>query len=214
MRSAFVAGLLLAALLPTPALAQSGAAGSAGSAPSEDRPAAKLREVERGLSVGVEGGGLLFFKPKGTDSGLSFGRSLGISLGVDLSEAFSLGVVAMGINVDAPSDLQGTGSAQPPRKGDFTPFIFGGELKVALLAQPDPNGVKRLFVYLKGGAGTAFISPKDFYPGNDVVAFAGGGIEYFTHLRHFSIGIEADLIMGFNYLGAGTMVSPSLRYTF
>jgi hypothetical protein len=98
--------------------------------------------------------------------------------------------------------------------GDFSSLILGATAKVFLLGVPDDNGVKRLFGYVRGGVGLAVIGPKNFYPGSDVVILAGAGLEYFTRLRHLSVGLDADFVMGVSYLGPGLMLSPNLRYTF
>ena len=37
---------------------------------------------------------------------------------------------------------------------------------------------------------------------------------YFTHLRHFSVGIEADATFGVTNKGLGVMLQPIVRYSF
>ena len=44
--------------------------------------------------------------------------------------------------------------------------------------------------------------------------FAGPGIEYFTRLRHFSIGLEATGSYLVNTGTIGFSVSPNLRFAF
>jgi hypothetical protein len=203
--------LCLAVALLSPVAARSAARESA--APIEDRPGLKLNEVERGFFFGAEGGGLFLFGPKASKgSALTLGRTMGLSVGGDIANVVALSVLVLGTHSDTPQGFESSGASN--MKGDFSTLILGAMAKVYLPGIQDQNGIQRVFVYLRGGAGTAFIGPKSFYPGNDFVLFGGGGIEYFTHLRHFSIGIDADFLVGVSYLGAGLMLSPNLRYTF
>ncbi len=210
MRTTLVSLLMTVLLAPVAARAASTAESAA---PLEDRPALKVREVERGLFFGAEGGGLFLFKPTAASgSGFSAGRALGISMGSDLGELASLSLMVLGTQSDTPAAFVSSGSTR--MAGDFSTLILGATAKLFLLGARDDNGVKRFFGYVRGGAGLAIIGPKNFYPGNDVVILAGAGLEYFTRLRHISVGIDADFIMGVSYLGPGLMVSPNLRYTF
>ena len=43
---------------------------------------------------------------------------------------------------------------------------------------------------------------------------AGPGIEYFTKLRHFSIGAAADVVYATKAGAVGFAVYPTVRYTF
>jgi hypothetical protein len=44
---------------------------------------------------------------------------------------------------------------------------------------------------------------------------AGGpGVEYYTRLRHFSIGLAADALYALKAKAAGYAVYPTIRYTF
>ena len=64
------------------------------------------------------------------------------------------------------------------------------------------------------GGGFVLYQPKSLLPGADVLVFAGPGIEYFTRLRHFSIGFEADFIFMALSQSFGFTVTPMLRYAF
>lgn len=207
----FTVALALAVVAFSPLGARAAEAESA--APIEDRPALKLNEVERGFFFGAEGGGLFLFSPKATkNSGFAPGRIMGLSVGGDLGNYVALSLFALGTHSDTPAGFVSTGATQ--MGGDFSTLIVGAMAKVYLLQVPDDNGVRRVLGYLRGGAGSAFVGPKGFYASNDVVILGGAGVEYFTHLRHFSLGIDADFVMGLSHLGAGLMISPNLRYTF
>jgi hypothetical protein len=208
----------LAAVLFCPLGARAGVAAKS-AAPVEDRPVPKLNEVERGFFLGAEGGGLFLFSPSASqNSGLSPGRIMGLSIGGDLGSYVALSLFVLGTHSDTPAgfispdDTANTNRA--PMSGDFSTLIVGAMAKAYVLQVSDDNGVKRLLGYLRGGAGSAFISPKNFYASNDVVILGGAGVEYFTHLRHFSLGIDVDFVMGLSHLGAGVMIAPNLRYTF
>jgi len=85
----------------------------------------------------------------------------------------------------------------------------------------DSQGVQRSWIYVKAGAGWAFFEPGALFTTTPATssyssfyAFAGVGFQYYTHLRHFSIGIEVDA----DYLGKskswGFLVTPNIRYAF
>ncbi len=216
----FSVAVALAALVLAPVAARASAELES-AAPVEDRPALKVNEVERGFFVGVEGGGFFLFSPTASkNSGFAPGRITGLSMGGDLGPYLALSLFALGTNSNTPAGFVSTGPTQTSGglstglSGDFSTLIVGAMAKLYLLQVPDDNGVKRLLGYVRGGAGSAFIGPKDFYSSNDVVILGGAGIEYFTHLRHFSVGVDADFVMGLSHLGPGLMVSPNLRYTF
>ncbi len=203
MRHLALASLL--ALLPAAAAAQE-------STPTEDRPALRMNEVERGIFFGAEAGGLLLFGPASRDGsgGMCEGRSAGITLGVDFGELFSVAALVMGTTVDAPAGYSGPGNL----RGDFSALTLGAMAKVSPYGVPDANGVKRLFVYARAGGGLSLMGPANFFPSNDILVFAGAGLEYFNHLRHFSVGLSADFVLGLNNLKAGLQLAPALRYTF
>ena len=49
---------------------------------------------------------------------------------------------------------------------------------------------------------------------NDVLAQGGVGLEYFTRLRHFSLGVMVDGLYFTDAKASGLSVVPTLRYTF
>ncbi len=202
--------LVLVSMLPSVLWAQTNVPGSTANG---DRPRMQYSEVEQGIYTSIEFGGLFLFSPKAkSGSGFSPGRSMGLSVGTDISEFISVGALLISAQTDTPSDFVSSGKHST--KGDFSSFLMGGIVKANLFKQADSNGIKRFFITARLGGGYALLSPKGFYPANDAVVLAGMGIEYYTHLRHFSIGIQTDYVRGFSYLGSGIMISPLLRYTF
>lgn len=206
MRTRLVA-VALSCLLPTAALAQDAAA------PIEDRPALKLNEVEHGIFLGVEAGGLFLFSPKATSGGgFSPGRSFAFTAGGDIGDIVSLGLLVMGSNVSTPSGFTSDGPAG--LTGSFSALTLGAIAKVSPFGFKDSNEVKRTYVYARVGGGYTLIGPKDFYKDGDITILGGLGVEYFTHLRHFSLGLTVDFYYGINHMGAGLLLTPNLRYTF
>ena len=185
-------------------------------APIEDRPASKLTEVEHGVFVGAEAGAYLLFSPDGANSGFSPGRSVGITIGTDVGERASIGLLVMGVNVDTPATYAGPNPQADGStlRGDFSGLVLGALGKFAFWARPDDNGVNRSFAYVRGGVGLSLMSPARMFTGPDILVIVGPGYEVFTHLRHFSVGIEADFLFGVRNMKAGLMLNPSLRYTF
>ncbi|HCF58257.1 MAG TPA: hypothetical protein DFS52_09730 [Myxococcales bacterium] len=206
MRPLLAASLCLALLVPGVARAQGEAA-----APLEDKPAVQLNEVERGLFFGAQAGAVLLFGPGAQQgSGLSMGQSLGVTVGVDIGELLSVGLLVLGSHIDTPPGF----TAESGMRGDFSTLTIGALARVNLFGSPDSNGIKRLFVDVHAGGGLGLMGPKNIYPSSDIVVLGGTGLQYFTHLRHFSIGLDADFLFGVSNMGPGAMLSPYLRYTF
>ena len=60
----------------------------------------------------------------------------------------------------------------------------------------------------------SLMGPKDIYESIDILARVGIGFEYFTRLRHFSLGVDLDFVYGIKNLGAGVQIMPQMKYTF
>lgn len=198
----------LALLLPALALAQD-------SAPQlqDDPRAARFKDVERGFFVAFEAGylGMLDtptadvekFPLAGESGGSGGGLLVGLLLGVDLGSRLSVALYAQGGNVEAN-----------PNYGAFDLYSGGLDVKLALIGRRDRNDWERLFVYVHARGGYARTRPAGLF-GTDEVVFAGGpGVEYFTRLRHFSVGLGADFVRAANAGANGFAVYPSVRYTF
>jgi hypothetical protein len=215
------AGLLI--LLPTLALAQSAA--SRGTA---EKAVVPPSEIEHGFHIGLSGGGQLIFNPPaGPDSAkyLVGGQQVQLHLGFDLGERVSLGLFAYSGSARAGSDYTGTGRVvrtdqagntinAPVASGDFTTFSAGATGKVNIVGFADAQDVKRTWIYVRVGAGFTLYYPRALIPGFDVMIFAGPGVEYFTKLRHFSIGLEVTPIFQVITQAFGLAITPNLRFTF
>ena len=209
MRTVLATLCCLWCLFPGVALAQDAAA------PLEDRPGVKVNEVEHGIFFGVEAGGLFLFGPKAAPNaktGFSPGGGFAFTLGGDIGDFLSIGLLVMGNTVNTPNGFASDGPSN--MKGSFTALTLGGIVKVSPFGFKDSNDVKRAFVYARVGGGYSLMGPNNFYKDGDITVLGGVGLEYFTHLRHFSIGLTVDFFYGIQHMGAGLMLTPNLRYTF
>lgn len=178
-----------------------------------------LREVERGVWVGSSVGAVYYFDLPGEGAASSAGSLIGLEVGVDLGRDLQLGVVVWGQSVGAPADYLGItdDSLDPKRsRGDFQTMMLGGMLRYSFLRLSDENGIDRTFFYARVAGGPTLSRPIGIVDEQGFFALAGLGVEYFTRLRHFSIGLEIDGIGLLGDLGDafGAAILPHVKYTF
>jgi hypothetical protein len=173
------------------------------------------RDVERGLYLRGAAGPFFLANPPttpGKPNPFSSGQFAQIELGYDFNEYFSAGLFMMAsANQESSSYIGKSGGIV---QGDFFTLVPGVAVRASFVGFADSNNVKRTWLYLRGGAGYAKFYPTALLPDSDVLLFVGPGIEYFTHLRHFSIGLEVSgtyLAKGKTY---GFAIAPNLRYAF
>jgi hypothetical protein len=118
----------------------------------------------------------------------------------------------MGQTVNTPNGFISDGPTN--MRGSFTALTLGAIAKVSPFGFKDANDVKRAYVYARLGGGYTLLGPSNFYKDGDISILGGVGIEYFTHLRHFSLGLTLDFFYGIQHMGPGLMLTPNLRYTF
>lgn len=208
IRRKIVAALLLALAAP--------AAWAQEAAPrlEEDPRAARFKDVERGLFVGFEVGGFGFFKTPtadpikhayaGTGGGLSTGAVLGINVGYDITPRLAVALFAEGASQNA-RDVD---------YGAFSLYAGGVDLRFSFWSLKDRNGWDRLFAYAHARAGVGRTWPKGLFGDSEQVGQFGVGAEYFTRLRHFSVGLAADAVYAKTAGALGFAVYPTVRYTF
>ena len=219
MRPTLLLGVaLLGAIVPTTALAQSQAPGAAPLLEKE----APVDEVERGFCLGVDVGiSYLAGLPAAanTPSPSSWGFMLRLEAGYDIGRYVTVALFGAFAAYSAGSDY--IGFSNGVASGAFTQLIPGLDARFNLLGFADSQGVQRTWLYLKVGAGWAFFQPTALFTPTPATssysalyAFAGVGVQYYTHLRHFSIGLEVDG----TFLGKsnewGFQVTPNIRYAF
>jgi hypothetical protein len=180
----------------------------------QEKPRA-LNEVEHGFNTGGQFG-VLFLDAPGTNGGLAVGTVAGVSVGFDITSWIGIELFLLSGAVVAPNEYAGLSGGTVT--GDFTVFLPGGEVKVHVPLGSDSNGVNRLYLDLGAGLGALFPRPTDLIVKGPLTAGKGDlGIEYFTHLRHLSLGLRVD---GFiapvpsSSSLAAFGISPFIRYSF
>jgi hypothetical protein len=128
---------------------------------------------------------------------------MGAHVGYDVTEQVALSIFALGANAQAGSSY-----------GAFDLGVIGGDLRFAFPGSRDRNGVERLHFYLHARGGWVVTRPAGLFGSNDLLVAGGPGVEYFTRLRHFSLGLAADGLWLTRAGVAGISIAPSVRYTF
>src|SRR5437773_4578275 len=185
----------------------------------KDKEQVTPNEIEHGAFMRVDAGPFLMVNPPGTTQtngapASSLGQQAMVQVGFDIGDRFSIGAFVMSTNNREGSDYVGLSNPKGSASGDFAALIPGGNIKANLVGFNDAQDVKRTWVYVRGGAGFAIFSPHTLLPNSDILIFGGAGIEYFTRLRHFSIGIEADVAFFLPDAALAFSLSPNLRYAF
>jgi hypothetical protein len=194
---------------------------------SKDKEALTFEEIERGLYFGFAGGINYIFNPP-ADSGprpLTSGEMVELEVGTDIGSRLALSVFVRGSyqgvgglytgqsdQYTPPSG--GTASSTNIAVGDFSTLVPGVSVRFKPFGIEDSQQVARTWFYLRGGAGYAMFFPKALLPNTDILVFAGPGIEYYTRLRHFSIGVEAVGTVLVKSGAVGFALTPNLRYAF
>ena len=206
----FSAKYLLTALilLPMPSFAQIAAA------EVKDRDVVPVDEIVKGFYLSASAGPTLLFHPPASSgpSPTSLGQIVKIGFGYDFAERMSLGLFVAVTSNRAGTDY--IGKSGGTASGDFASLLPGAELKVNLVGFQDAIQVKRSWFYVKAGVGYLFLYPQALLPDRDIDALGGLGFEYFTHLRHFSIGLEALGMYWIRQKTYGVALMPTLRYAF
>lgn len=203
-----------AALSPPRALAQDrGVPGQAAPAMPEDPRAPRFHEVERGGFVGFETGWFALTKTPTADrtrasfAGEGGGHAnmllVGVEAGYDVTDRLAIAAFALDANGGAS-----------PSYGSFNVFAAGGDLRVALFGARDGQGVERFYGYLHARGGWLFTRPIGLFGTTALYASGGPGIEYYTRLRHFSVGAAFDVAYVTKAATLGFAVFPTVRYTF
>ena len=198
------------------ALASSLALAQAAAPTLQDKKALTYNEIERGFFFEGRGGFWGIINPPTLSGGFtefSGGQAIGLDMGYDIGERVSPSIFLLASANRMTSKYTGlntTGAAS----GDFGAITPGAAVKVRLVGFADSQEVQRTWIYVRGGAGVVFYSPVSLLPTLDVMITGGAGIEYFTRLRHFTIGLEGN----FNFMALtqsiGFSVLPTVKYAF
>jgi hypothetical protein len=213
VRRIAVASLLSALLLPL-------GAGAQDAAPQlqADPRTARFSEVERGFYAGLEVGFLGITKTPVSDpvrypfaclpgsscsGGFASGLALTIDLGYDITARFAASVFWMQA-FQAASDTYGS----------FGLGMGGLGLRYAFVALDDSNGVERFYTFVRARGAYVFTYPQGLFGTTDWMAGGGLGVEYYTRLRHFSVGLVLDGLYFVRAAAPAFDVLATLRYTF
>jgi hypothetical protein len=179
-------------------------------------------EVERGFYLGADVGvAFLGGLPAqaGTPSPSSWGMMLRLEAGYDIGRYVTVSLFGAFATYGAGSEY--IGYSEGAASGAFSQLIPGLAVRFNALGFADSQGVQRTWLYVKAGAGWAFFQPQALFTATPATssysafyAFGGVGVQYYTHLRHFSIGLEVDA----SFLGKsndwGFQITPNIRYAF
>jgi hypothetical protein len=203
--------LVMALTLAAPSAATR--AQDAAPAPAEDPRAPKYRDVERGLFVGFEAGWLSLLETPNQDpvtypfavegGGSAQGTVIGLHLGYDLTERLAIAIFAEGASLKASASY-----------GGFDLLVAGADVRFAFFGSRDRNGYQRFFLYAHARGGYLLSHPTGLFADTDVLVGGGLGAEYFTQLRHFSVGLQVDGLYVISAKAPGFAVTPVVRYTF
>jgi hypothetical protein len=213
---------LSACAVLTAALAYASGARSQEVGGSEQAKVSTFHEVEHGGYAGGEVGILVLHVP-GAGAGVANGTVVGVSLGYDFAPWIGVGFFGLAIDAIAPANYGGLGDTGVT--GDFSGLLPGLEVRLHLPLADDQNGVDRLFLNLGVGGGVMFFQPRALFPsGHSAAGKADVGLEYFTRLRHLSLGLALEGIGAIPSSAAwratragalaGGSLSPFVRYTF
>ena len=210
--------VLLAAAAPLALAAPGRAAAQDAAPPLQENPhSARFKDVERGFFLGFEAGYLSFLDtpvadPKAypqpgaageSSGGRSGGATIGMNLGYDFTPRLAVALF-----------LQGASQKASVNYGAFSVLAAGGDVRFAYYGSKDRNDWERLLLYVHARAGYAKTYPTGLFGTTDVIVQGGPGIEYFTKLRHFSIGAALDYVRATKAGANGVALYPTVRYTF
>lgn len=181
----------------------------------EDKKQITYNEIERGFFFEARAGFWSLVNPpsNGGTTYFSPGLAMQIDIGFDIGDRVSPSLFLMAATNPMKSDYTGL-SQNGTASGDFSSLAPGAQVKFRIVGFDDSQDVKRTWIYARAGAAVVFYSPHSLLPTLDVLISAGPGVEYFTRLRHFSIGVEAN----FNFMALtqsiGFSVLPTVKYAF
>lgn len=162
------------------------------------KPAEPL--VSSGVSVGAGAGSYAMFK-----AGASSSWGYGVAVEARYAPIERL---AIGLSVVASSWRLGTGG------GDAVALTPMASLRVNAISVSDRWGIRRLWVFMKAGAGYSIGWPRSSAASAGLLVFGTLGLEYRTHLRHFSLGLEATPSYSPSAGAVGLLITPTLQFAF
>lgn len=180
----------------------------------EETAGAAIHEIERGFFFEARGGFWGTFNPPATSQVLAFsaGQAAEVSLGFDIGERLSLGAFVLGTANRNSSSY--TGYSGGTSSGDYGALVPGATVKVRLVGFADDQDEQRTWLYVRAAGGAVFYSPRALINRLDVLVGGGVGVEYFTRLRHFSVGVEANVQYMVMTSSVAISILPAVKYSF
>jgi hypothetical protein len=181
----------------------------------EEKKVVTINEIERGFFFEARGGFWgTFNPPAGTGSATYFspGQAVEVDLGFDIGERVSIALSILGTFNRMRSDY--TGFSGGTATGDYAALIPGGGVKVRVAGFADAQEVRRTWIYVRIAGGAVLFNPTKLIDKIDALVSGGIGVEYFTKLRHFSIGAEANVNFGVLTQAVGFSILPTVKYSF
>ncbi len=160
--------------------------------------------VERGTYLGVGVGPHGFVSPPIAPQRVIVGYGLSLEARYAPWERLAFSVLMMS------SGMKGGAQAQ----GDILAVTPAFAVRLNTFGVIDRFDVRRLWVYLRAGAGYTLFWPQSVMSRGAPVVFASLGLEYRTHLRHFALGLEATPIFYPTLNLWSFAVTPSLQFAF
>lgn len=166
--------------------------------------------VESGAYVGM-GVGALYSAAAPSSPGTNFwGQGVSLEARWAPITRLSVSVLMFASIFDAPATYQAGASG----RGDFISISPAAAIRVNTFGFDDRWGVRRLWVYLRAGGGYSLFWPKTTIAQGSPLLLGGLGVEYRTHFRHFSVGLEG-LVTYQTALGAlNIAITPLLQFAF
>ena len=199
----------------------SGAARAQAAAPVLTAAEAPPDEIERGVFLGLDVGPSFLTgapAPAGTNSPFTTGVTVRLEVGLDIGRFVSLSLFFAGTTYGANADYVGASGGNA--SGDFSSIAGGLAVRWNAIGFADSQGVQRTWLYLKAAAGYALLKPNALFSPDptsgygSILVFGGPGVQYYTRLRHFSVGVEVVASYLLKPKTFGFAVTPNLRYAF
>lgn len=158
-------------------------------------------DIERGFSMGADFGALFLTGDRGTAQNPGF--QLAFTTGYDIMKYLSIeGIYILAIQEAAPPPIDNT------LKGGVNWFIFN-------IAAKGQYPMGRWSPFVEVGPGVIYTQPAFETDGSNYKTniLIGGGIEYFTYLRHYSLYVKGMYHIMSLPVDAMTLAA-GLKYTF
>ncbi len=183
------------------------------SAPVASEKSETIKALVRGVFVEarVGGGYMVVTAPIGfhesypnldpdTSEGLGTGSTIQIAAGYDLNDRVSLQVVAGAVLAASRR------RAEPVR--DLSLLFGGAGARIAIQV------AHRVDLVTSIGLGYANSDNAVENAKGGAAVFGGVGVEYYVHVRHFSVGVDISVLVPFSPFRLWIAATPQIKYTF